>query len=173
MPAAAISTASGKVRVPSRSMTLARCISTVRELTPSCLPIVLFVPRASNPSKTCGSRADIPAMRRSADSLSRCSLVVCWMLAIASHDQEIRFAVARVRDQRRRHVIVPALGMVQDGLDAVPLEVADGVLAELRRRSASMHRPRPTVTLCVWCRYGIASANARVDSRLPFHAMRM
>jgi hypothetical protein len=95
------------------------------------------------------------------------------MLAIASHDQEIRFAVARVRDQRRRHVIVPALGMVQDGLDAVPLEVADGVLAELRCRSASMHRPRPTVTLCAWCRYGIASANARVDSRLPFHAMRM
>jgi hypothetical protein len=56
------------------------------------------------------------------------------MLAIASHDQEIRFAVARVRDQRRRHVIVSALGMVQDSLDAVPLEVADGVLAELRRR---------------------------------------
>ena len=97
MPATTVSTASDKVRAPSRSMTLERCISTVRRLTPSCLPIVLFVPPASSPSKACRSCAEIPAMRRSADSLTHCSMVVCWMLAVAeAHGREqLIFFVSR------------------------------------------------------------------------------
>jgi transposase len=52
-------------------------------------------------------------------------------------------------------------------------QVADGVLAELRRRLGFDASTTANRHLCAWCRYGIASANARVDSRLPFHAMRM
>lgn len=95
-------------------------------------------------------------------------------LTIASLDDDIDHSTSRFGKQSSSDIVFAVIDAVQDGLNAVMLEMIDGIGAHRASCSVTLlSAMTATVTSFARLRNGMPSARARADLRLPFQATRM